>query len=144
MRLVVGLVSIFAGLLVAGQVISVIDFRLAQRLGLQEEDGHTDPLVRRIDRNTARWDIASLSILPLAAVLMLRGAPSWRAWVVFGGGAAVDADGREIAKQAALRAEGVAVGTTGEQRLYRPTMALLSLGGLVSGVGGRGLRPQRS
>ena len=53
MRLVVGLVSIFAGLLVAGQVISVIDFRLAQRLGLQEEDGHTDPLVRRIDRNTA-------------------------------------------------------------------------------------------
>jgi hypothetical protein len=62
---VTGIVCLVFGLLCfIGQLISVINFDLAQQLGLQERDEATEPLYRQLELNTARWDLAVLWMLP--------------------------------------------------------------------------------
>ncbi len=61
MRVVLGLVFVVSGgFLYAGQLLSSINFALAQRFGLQEKAEHVDPLVSRLELATARWDLLSL------------------------------------------------------------------------------------
>lgn len=81
MTVALGIVALAVGLVVVtGQLISTLDFARAQRLGLQERDEETDPLHRRLELNTARWDLFVLWTLPLAGVAMLIDA-SWWSWV---------------------------------------------------------------
>ena len=54
MRFVLALIRVAEGLLNTGQLLSVVDFRRAQRLGLQERDEDSDALFRYLERNTAR------------------------------------------------------------------------------------------
>ncbi|MBK5111604.1 MAG: hypothetical protein JJE10_09665 [Thermoleophilia bacterium] len=130
MTVALGIVALAVGLVVVtGQLISTLDFARAQRLGLQERDEETDPLHRRLELNTARWDLFVLWTLPLAGVAMLIDA-SWWPWVaLITGSACVDTGGREGAKLLALRAEDIRVGTGQEQR------NLFALYGLLAAVG---------
>ena len=130
MRTALAVAALVIGLLtLAGQLISMFDFALAQRLGLQEKNDRTAPLYRGLELNTARWDVAVLWTLLPAAVLMLVD-HSWWPWLaLLAGGIYLDAGGREIAKLLGLRAHGVAVGTPEELRL-----ALIYLAA-VSGIG---------
>jgi len=112
-----------------GQLISTLDFALAQRLGLQEKSDRAAPLFSGLELNTARWDVAVLwAVLPAAVLMLIE--HSWWPWVALAaGGVYLDAGGREIAKLLGLRAHGVAVGAPQELRL-----ALLYLTAL-SGLG---------
>ena len=111
------LATFIGGLLYAGQLISSIDFALAQRLGLQEKADGADPLVARLELGTARWDLLSLWTLPMAGVLMLLGDPWWPCFGLIGGAVAADTGGREAAKVLGLLAHGVRFGATRDVRL---------------------------
>ena len=130
MTIAFGIVALLFGLIIViGQAISVVDFELAQRLGLQEKDETTDVLHRRLELNTARWDVIVLWTLVLAGVVMLV-ETAWWPWVaLIAGGISIDTGGREIGKIIGLRAEGIRVGTQEEARL------LYGFNGLISAVG---------
>lgn len=100
-----------------GQVISGLNYPLAQKLGLQEKDEGTDPLFRRAEANTARWDALVLWTLPVAGILLLLGHPWWP-WVsLLAGGIYLDAAGREAAKFVSLKKGGVRIGTARDRRM---------------------------
>jgi hypothetical protein len=111
-----GILSLLGSIPLVGQLISSVDFELAQRLGLQEKDDETEPLFRRLELNAARWDLVVLWTLPVAGILMLLGHAWWPYATLVAGGVWVDAGGREIAKHVALRHQGIKVGTPREQR----------------------------
>jgi hypothetical protein len=127
-----GIAALLVGsLAVVGQLISVFDFKLAQRWGLQEKDEYTDTLHRRLELSTARWDVVVLWTLPLAGVAMLLDT-SWWPWVaLIAGGVWVDAGGREYLKWVALRDQGVRIGAEPEIRLGRAFLALMVALGLA-------------
>lgn len=120
----------------AGQLISAVDFRFAQRHGLQEGDGHTDPLYWALELNAARWDPFVLWTLPVAGVLMLLDHSWWPYLALIAGGVHVDAGGREMVKVLALRSHGVRVGTAKEQRTGLVFLSFLVVVGLWAALYG--------
>ena len=113
-----------------GQLISTVDFKLAQRLGLQEPAEDSDPLYSRLELQTARWDLAVLWTLPLAGVLMLTGATIWPYVALVAGGLTLDTGGREIAKVVGIKAHGLRVGGERANRLaLRFLFVLAAIGG---------------
>ena len=136
MRLIVGILCLPGWLLYVGQLISVADFRLAQRLGLQESSDHADPLLSHLELWTARWDLLWLWTLPAAGVLMLINHWMWPYAAMIGGGAFIDAGGREAAKVSGLRGHGVRTGSHRERRLAMAVFAyLVAIGVLSIGIG---------
>ena len=65
------MLHLIPGVLVIGQLITVIDFPLAQRLGLQEKSSNADLLWLRAEHHTACRDLVSLIWLPIAGLLMI-------------------------------------------------------------------------
>jgi hypothetical protein len=125
---VTGIACVFFGLVgFVGQFVSTVDFSLAQGLGLQEKDDGTEPLYRRLERSTARWDLFVLWTLPAAGVLMLVGHPWWPYLALVAGGVHVDTAGREAAKALGLRRHGVKTGSEKEMRLYFSFLGLMAL-----------------
>ncbi len=136
MRVIVGILCLFAWLLYLGQLISVANFGLAQRLGLQESSAHADALSSHLELWAARWDLVWLWTLPAAGILMLIDHGWWPYAAMIGGGAFVDAGGREAAKVLGLRGQGVRVGSQREQRLiFGAFLCLIVIGGLAIGTG---------
>jgi hypothetical protein len=126
-----GVVWVVFGLMVViAQVISTVDFDLAQRLGLQEKDDDTDPLFRRLELNTARWDLVVLWTLPAAGVLMLADHEWWPWLALVAGGVCVDTAGREVAKVLGLRTHGVKTGSAAEARFLFLFFFIMSLIGV--------------
>ena len=117
MRVVVAICCLAAWFLYIGQFVSVIDFKLAQRLGLQENPATTDPIVQPLEMWVARWDLCWLWTLPAAGILMLIDHAWWPFAAMLGGGAFVDTGGREAAKGFGLRQHGVSTGSPRENRL---------------------------
>jgi hypothetical protein len=116
---VTGIVCVvFGSIVVIGQLISTVNFGLAQNLGLQEKDADTEPLYRRLELKTAGWDLFVLWTLPAAGVLMLVDHPWWPYLTLVAGGVCVDTAGRETAKVLGLRRHGVKTGSKKERRLY--------------------------
>jgi len=112
-----GVASIVIGLVgFGGQLISVLDWPLAQRLGLQESQDHTDTLFRRLERNTAIWDLCSWWTLPVAGALMVTGHPWWPVVALLAGGVYMDTAGREWAKLSGLGSENVKTGEPKDAR----------------------------
>jgi hypothetical protein len=124
MLIVTGIIALLVGLLALGQLISVVDFELAQQLGLQEKADETDPLFRRLELNTAWWDQVVLWLLPLAGVLMLMDHSWWPYVALVAGGVYVDAAGREAAKWLGLGSEGI---RTGAEKAVRVAMGAFSV-----------------
>ena len=75
MRIVVGLLTLPLWLLYAGQLVSIVNFGVAQRLGLQEKPDNVDPVHSRLELWTARWDICWLWTLPVALVAVILSHP---------------------------------------------------------------------
>ena len=123
---------VIPGLLVTGQFISVINFPLAQKLGLQEKADASDPVKLRAELHTAYWDLLTLVWLPLAGILMLVEHPWWPYLALIGGAVYVDAGGREAAKMLSMRAEGIRIGTPSEQRLLFGTFVVMGVLGLLA------------
>ena len=112
MRIVLGIICIlFGGLCWGGQVLSSINYPLAQKLGLQEKSEGTDPLFRRAEINAAKWDSLILWTLWLSGVLMLTNNPWWQYLSLIAGGIYLDTAGREAAKLLSLSKAGVGIGS---------------------------------
>lgn len=121
---------LFGGIGWLGQLISGVNYPLAQRLGLQERSEGTDPLFRQAETNAARWDSLVLWTLLAAGVLMLANASWWPYVALVAGGIYLDGAGREAAKAIALRKGGVRIGGPKEVRVavvFFSTMAAIAV-----------------
>ena len=109
---------ILGGALYLAQVISSVNFELAQRLGIQENPEDTDPILQRSERYAAYWDLVTLGWLPLAGVLMIINHEWWPIVSLIGGAIYLDTSGREAAKNISFRHEGIKTGTDKQQRIF--------------------------
>ncbi len=114
-----------------GQLISGIDYPMAQRLGLQESDEGTDLLFRHAEANAARWDSLVLWTLVAAGVLMLIDHPWWPSLSLVAGGIYLDGAGRESAKYMSLHKSGVRIGTSKQVRIAKIFFASMFLVALL-------------
>jgi len=135
MQLFIGwLLIIFPGILFVGQIISSINFSLAQKLGLQEDPDETDPLLQRAEKYTAYWDLVTMGWLPFSGILMVVNHSAWPLFVMFGSAIYLDAAGREAAKILSFKHEGIRTGPKKQQRAFFSTyivMVLLAIVGLT-------------
>jgi hypothetical protein len=111
MEPVAGIVFASMWLVYAGQVISVADRPLAERLGLQEDPDTVDQVYRRDTAGTAVWDVLTMWTLPAAGLLMILAHPWWPYLALVGGAVYVDTGGRQAIKLLGYRREGIRVGT---------------------------------
>lgn len=133
LQTLVGLLWVTVGLLLfVGQVISVVNFPLAQRLGLQEDPETADPMSSRLELMTARWDIALLWLQPISGLLMLLDNPWWPAMSLIAGGIYLDTGGREWVKIEGLDAQGVPLGSAKEQMIMKVTYGFFIATGIVA------------
>ena len=109
------------GALYLAQVISSVNFRLAQRLGIQEDPEFADPLIQRSERYAAYWDLVTLVWLPLAGILMIINHEWWPIFSLIGGAIYLDTSGREAAKYISFRHEGIKLGTDKQQKVFFAT-----------------------
>ena len=131
MQSIIGWVLIlFPGVLFLVQLISSLNFSLAQKLGLQERPLTADPLLIRAERYTAYWDLVTLVWLPVAGVFMVINHPWWPLISLIGASIYIDAAGREAAKNLSFRHEGIKVGTEQEQKLFFATYIVMVIIGL--------------
>ena len=132
LQYILGIAWITAGtLLYAGQFISIVNFPLAQRLGLQENPETADPLSSRLELMTARWDIALLWIPPVAGLLVLLDHAWWPLACLVSGGVYMDTGGREWAKMHGLAVQGVPIGSARESFLMKVTYGFFIVTGLA-------------
>lgn len=135
MQTALGIVAVVLGAIgLIGQLVSVVNFKLAQQWGLQEKEHSTDPLYWRLERNTALWDLFVIWTLPVAGVLMLLDHSWWPFVALVAGGVYADLGGREVAKVLGLRSEGVRIGRQGEVRFALAFLGLWSAAGVIVGL----------
>ena len=137
-QIILGLLwLVVGGFLFAGQVISTVNFPLAQRLGLQEKAENVNPLIGELERKAATWDCFALWLPPLAGLLMLLDHTAWPVACLIASGLYFDAGGREWAKIRGLMAHGVPVGNPRERKVIFGTFSfflLTALSGILVGV----------
>ena len=109
---------ILGGLLYSAQIISSINFQLAQRWGIQEKPESTDLIVQRSERYTVYWDLLTLGWLPLAGVLMIINHEWWPIVSLIGGAIYLDTSGREAVKNISFRHEGIRTGTEKQKKVF--------------------------
>ena len=122
---------IVGGALYLAQVISSINFRLAQRLGIQEKPEFTDQLLQRSERYAAYWDLVTLGWLPLAGVLMIINHEWWPIMSLIGGAIYLDTSGREAAKNISFRHEGIKIGTDKQQKIFFSSYIVMAVIAIV-------------
>ena len=132
MQLILGwLLIIFPGILYVGQLISSLNFPLAQRLGLQENPKDTDLLLQRAEKYTAYWDLVTLIWTPLSGVLMVINSSYWPLFALLGGTIYLDTAGREAVKILSFKHEGIRIGAPGQHRLFFATYFIMAVIGAV-------------
>ena len=128
MQLILGwLLIIFPGILFTSQIISSLNFKLAQKLGLQESPDSTDTILQRAELYTAYWDLITLVWLPLAGFLMVINHSTWPYVSLIGSAIYFDASGREAAKILSFKHEGVRIGPPKVQKLFFSTYIIMAI-----------------
>ena len=122
---------VLGGSLYIAQVISSIDFKLAQRLGIQENPEETDSLLQTAERYTAYWDLVTLGWLPLAGLLMIIDHDWWAIVALIGGAIYLDTSGREAAKNISFRREGIKIGTEKQQKVFFVSYIVMAIIGVA-------------
>ncbi len=130
MDIVVAVVGLVGALLYLGQLVSSVNFPLAQQWGLQEKAENTDPLTNELELRTAWWDLPTLWVAPVACGLFLMNHPAWPVLALIGGGIYFDCGGREAFKVRGLAARGVRTGSDSERRLHLFVCILMALMGV--------------
>ena len=113
------------------QLLSSVNFELAQRLGVQEDPEESDSLLQTAERYAAYWDLLTLGWLPLAGLLMVVDHEWWPIIALVGGAIYFDTAGREAAKFLSLKREGVRMGTERQQRLFFASYVVMAVIGMV-------------
>ena len=111
-------IFVFGSALYIAQMISSLNFSLAQRLGIQEKAEYADPLFQRSERYTAYWDLLTLLWFPVAGFLMIINHGWWPIMSLLAGAIYLDASGREAVKNLSLKHEGIRVGTDKENQVF--------------------------
>lgn len=124
------LVILGGGLYVA-QIISSVNFTLAQRLGIQENPKMADNILQRAERYTAYWDLVTLIWLPISGILMLVDNHWWPIVSLLAGAICLDTSGREAVKNLSFRHEGLKVGTAFEQQVYFSSYIIMAITALT-------------
>ena len=144
MQVVIGwILLILGGALYLAQVISSVNFQLAQQLGIQENPEETDNLLQRSERYTAYWDLVTLGWLPVAGVLMITNHSWWPIVSLIGGAIYLDTSGREAMKNLSFRHEGIRMGTDKQQRKFIASyfvMAVIAIVLIVYSISSLALR----
>lgn len=122
---------ILGGLLYFAQLISSVNFTLAQQLGIQEDPEETDSILQTAERFTAYWDLVTLGWLPIAGLLMIVDHKYWSIVGLIGGAIYLDTSGREAAKILSFRKEGVRLGTEKQQRVFFASYIVMAFMSLV-------------
>ena len=122
----------FPGALFLVQLISSVNFSLAQKLGVQEKSDQADPLLLRAERYVAYWDVVSLVWLPIAGILMVTDHPWWPVVSLAAGAIYIDAAGREAAKNLSFRHEGIKAGPKKQQNLFFATYIIMLILGIIT------------
>jgi len=115
------------GVLYLAQIISSVNFQLAQKLGIQENPEDTDELVQTSERYTAYWDLLTLVWLPLSGALMITNHAWWPVMSLFGSAIYLDTAGREAAKNLSFRHEGLKAGTIKQQKVFFASYIVMAL-----------------
>lgn len=122
---------ILSGALYLAQLVSSIDFPLAQRLGIQESAESSDPLLQRSERYVAYWDLLTLLWMPVAAVMMIAEYTWWPIFALIAGAIYFDTAGREAVKNLSFRHHGLEVGTPLQQRLFWASYVVMAFIGVI-------------
>ena len=140
MQLILGwLLIIFPGILYVGQLISSLNFSLAQKLGLQENPDETDLLLQRAEKYTAYWDLVTLVWMPFSGVLMIINSTTWPLFALIGGAIYLDTAGREAAKILSFKHEGIRIGPSKQRRLFFSTYFIMATLGIITIVYSAGI-----
>ena len=115
-----------------GQIISAISPPLAVRWGLMESKTVVDPVFHADVRAECVWDSLTLWTLPLAAVLLLVGEPSWTFFGLIGGGMYLYFGGRGVAQRITMRRSGIKVGEPGTVKTAYVFLTLWGVAGLAT------------
>lgn len=127
MQLLLGWIALLlGGLLFVAQLVSSLNFELAQRLGFQENPEFADPLLQRSEQYTAYWDLVTLGWFPLAGILMIANHDWWQIISLIGASIYFDTSGREAVKILSFRHEGIRIGATNQQRLFFATYFIMA------------------
>ena len=118
---------IFGGVLYLVQLVSSLNFELAQRFGFQEDPKETDLLLQRAERYTAYWDLVVLGWLPFAGVLMIINHDFWSIVSLAGGAIYLDTSGREAAKNMSFRHEKLKTGSEQQQRIFFASYIMMAV-----------------
>jgi len=116
---------LFPGILFFGQIISSVNFGLAQKLGIQENPNETDTLPQRAEKYAAYWDVIVLGWMPLSGVLMVMNHHSWPLLSFFSAAIYFDTAGREAAKYLCFKHEGLRLGTARQQSFFFATYFIM-------------------
>ena len=131
MQITIGWILLLLGsFLYFAQVISSVNFELAQRLGIQESPEETDSILQTAERFTAYWDLLTLGWLPLAGLLMIIDHNWWPIAALVGGAIYLDTSGREAMKIISLRKEGFRLGSKNQQRVFFGSYIVMAIIGL--------------
>ena len=122
---------ILGGALYLAQIISSVNFELAQRMGIQEKPEETDALLQRSERYTAYWDLVTLGWLPLAGALMITNHEWWPIISLIGAAIYLDTAGREAMKHLSFRHEGIRVGTEKQQKTFFASYLVMAVIAIV-------------
>ncbi len=134
MQTALGIIAAVVGVAgLVGQLLSALSTKLAPQQLTQSELSGSDRLYRRLERDSARWDLLVIWTLPVAGVLMLLDHSWWPFVALVACGACAASGGREFAKMLAFRNEGVRIGEDGEIRL---ALIFLGLWGSVAVIVG--------
>jgi len=135
MQITMGWVLLFlGGALYLAQIISSINFRLAQKLGIQEKAELTDSLLQRSERYTAYWDLITLVWLPLAGAMMIFNHDWWPIVSLIAGAIYFDISGREAVKYISFRHEGVRLGSEKQQKAFFATYIVMAVIGIILSI----------
>lgn len=118
----------------AGQLLSSVNFPLAQKWGLQENPKYTDKLVQRAERYVAYWDLVTLVWMPLTGVLMLMDSGWWPLVGLIASAIYFDTSGREAAKNLGFQHEGIQLGQKRQRRFFFATYIIMALLALIVGT----------
>ena len=133
MKVIVGWIFIiFGGALYLAQVVSSINFPLAQRLGIQESSERSDKLLQTAERNIAYWDLFTLLWLPLSGVLIIMNHNWWPIVALLGGAIYLDAAGREAVKNISFRQEGIKMGGPKQKSFFFATYIVMAIIGVLA------------
>jgi len=133
MQLFIGwLLIVFPGILFVGQIISSVNFPLAQKLGLQEDPDEADPLLQRAELYAAYWDLVTLGWMPVSGVLMVINNSAWPILALFSGAIYLDCAGREAAKILSFKHEGIQTGKSMQQRIFFSTYFIMGFLAIIT------------